>query len=79
MQRGVAVSALRRTSFRMIAENIAPEVLRRDGMSSIWQLHLAAATAFRDGQPREAENLIEIADAVENAWRRATQFSAAQT
>jgi hypothetical protein len=73
------VSALRRTSFQMIAANIAPEVLRRDGMPSIWQLHLAAAAAHRDGEPREAENLIEIADAVENAWRRAAQFSAAQT
>ena len=73
------MSALRRTSFRMIAENIAPEVLRRDGMPSIWQLHLAAAVAHRDGEPREAENLIEIADAVEQAWRQATRSSAAET
>ena len=67
------MQSYRRSSIWVIAKDIAPEVLRRDGMGSIWQLHLAAATAYRDGQRRAAENLIEIADAVEQAWRQTTR------
>jgi hypothetical protein len=47
------------------AENIALELLARDGAAAVWQLHLAAAKAYRDGFIRAAEALVEIADAAE--------------
>jgi hypothetical protein len=47
------------------AENIARELLARDGVPAVWQLHLAAAKAYRDGFTRAAEALVIIADAAE--------------
>jgi hypothetical protein len=39
--------------------------LEREGISAVWQLHLAAAAAYRDGYRRAAETVLEIADAAE--------------
>jgi hypothetical protein len=39
--------------------------LAREGISAVWQLHIAAATAYRDGYRRAAETVLEIADAAE--------------
>jgi hypothetical protein len=35
-------------------ENIARKILVREGVGAIWQLHLAAARAYRDGQKAAA-------------------------
>jgi hypothetical protein len=47
------------------AEKIASELLACAGSSAVWQLHLVAATAYRDGNARAADSLLEIADAAE--------------
>jgi hypothetical protein len=47
------------------AEKLAVRLLARDGISAVWQLHLAAATAYRDGYKRAAETVLEIANAAE--------------
>ena len=49
-------------------KNIARKVLVREGVAAIWQLHLAAARAYRDGQTAAATGIIEIADAAEREW-----------
>ena len=46
-------------------EQIALELLAREGASAVWQLHLVAAAAYRDGYARAADALTEIADAAE--------------
>ena len=46
-------------------EKIALELLTRDGTSAVWELHLVAAAAYRDGHTRAADALLEIADAAE--------------
>ena len=46
-------------------ERIALELLARDGTAAVWQLHLAAATAYRDGHGRAADALLQIADDAE--------------
>jgi hypothetical protein len=51
-------------------ENIALELLARDGVPAVWQLHLAAAKAHRDGFTRAADALLQIADAVEQELAR---------
>ncbi|TMJ58169.1 MAG: hypothetical protein E6G81_11405 [Alphaproteobacteria bacterium] len=47
------------------AEKLAVRLLAREGVSAVWQLHVAAATAYRDGYRRAAETVLEIADAAE--------------
>lgn len=47
------------------AEQLAVRLLAREGVSAVWQLHLAAAAAYRDGYKRAAETVLEIADAAE--------------
>jgi len=47
------------------AEKLAVRLLAREGISAVWQLHVAAATAYRDGYKRAAETALEIADAAE--------------
>ena len=49
-------------------ENIARRVLVREGVAAIWQLHLAAARAYRDGLNEAATGIVEIADAAEREW-----------
>lgn len=46
-------------------ETLAVRLLARDGISAIWQLHIAAAAAYRDGYKRAAETVLQIADAAE--------------
>ena len=53
---------------RRLAKELAQNLLQRDGIAVIWLLHLAAAKAHREGQPRAAETLIEIADAAAEWW-----------
>jgi hypothetical protein len=51
-------------------ENIARKILVREGVAAIWQLHLAAARAYRAGQKAAATGIIEIADVAEREWLR---------
>ena len=46
-------------------ESLAVRLLARDGIAAIWQLHVAAAAAYRDGYQRAAETVLQIADAAE--------------
>jgi hypothetical protein len=57
------------------AEVAALNLLARHGLEVIWQLHLDAAAAHRDGNG-EAETLVEIADAAEAWLRKLVQMSA---
>lgn len=50
------------------ADVAALNLLARHGVEVIWQLHLDAAAAHREGNSK-AERLVEIADAAE-AWLR---------
>jgi len=45
-------------------------MLRREGVAVIWELHLAAAKADRQGNKPAAAAIITIADAVEREWLR---------
>jgi hypothetical protein len=56
---------------RRLNEELALDLLKRDGIAVIWLLHLTAAKAHREGHSRAAETLIEIGDAAEQSWRRA--------
>jgi len=49
-------------------ENIARKILVREGVAAIWQLHLAAARAYRGGLNEAATGIVEIADAAEREW-----------
>jgi len=51
-------------------ENIALNLLRRDGIAVIWELHLVAAKAKLGGNTAAAAAIIEIADAAEREWLR---------
>ena len=48
--------------------NVARELLTRSGMSVIWQAHVAADAAYRAGNDRAANILLDIADAAEAIW-----------
>jgi hypothetical protein len=54
-----------------LAENLALTMLAREGIAAIWQLHLAAAGAYRAGEASIAASISEIAEAAEQAWLRA--------
>ena len=56
---------------RTPAEITALTLLDRDGIASIWQLHMAAADAYQTGHPAAAGAILEIAEAAEEAWLRA--------
>jgi hypothetical protein len=45
-------------------------MLNRYGLAAIWQLHLAAARAHREGNMLAARSIIDIADAAEQEWQR---------
>ncbi|MBV9586440.1 MAG: hypothetical protein JO213_16310 [Alphaproteobacteria bacterium] len=49
------------------AEKLAVKLLARDGISAVWQLHVAAAAAFADGHRQAAETVLQIAEAAERA------------
>jgi hypothetical protein len=53
---------------RPYAEQAALNMLRRFGVSAIWQLHLSAAAAYRAGHRPAAASILEIADAAEREW-----------
>jgi hypothetical protein len=53
-----------------LTEDLAQDLLARDGIVVIWLLHLAAGQAYRDGHPCAAETVIESADAAEQCSRR---------
>jgi len=55
---------------RTWTENLALTMLAREGIAAIWQLHLSAARAYRDGHRAAAATIIEIADAAEREWVR---------
>src|SRR6267154_3863698 len=59
------------TPDRTPTEIVALSLLAQDGVAAIWQLHLSAALAYRDGQMAAATGIIEIADAAEREWLRA--------
>jgi hypothetical protein len=44
-------------------ENIARKILVREGVGAIWQLHLAAARAYRDGQKAAATGIRPLREA----------------
>ena len=50
------------------AETAAARLLTREGVGAIWQLHVAAARAERNGHHRAALSMIQIADAAERQW-----------
>jgi hypothetical protein len=52
-----------------VIQTLALRMLAREGMSGIWQLHVAAADAYRSGRSALAVMLTEIADAAEREWR----------
>jgi hypothetical protein len=46
-------------------QRIAQTVLSREGVGAVWELHLDAAMLYRDGCPKLAKIMVEIADAIE--------------
>ena len=58
------------TPNRTPAEMVALSLLAQDGIAALWQLHLSAALAYRDGHEAVATGIIEIADAAEQEWLR---------
>ena len=50
------------------AQKLAVRMLAREGMTVIWELHVAAAGAYERGKSSVAAMLIEIADAAEREW-----------
>jgi hypothetical protein len=52
-----------------LEESVARELLTRSGICIIWQAHVAAEAAYRVGNKRAAEILLNIADAAEAIWR----------
>ena len=57
-----------RASSRALTERVALDLLQSDGIAAVWQLHLTATTAYRIGNRRAAEALIELADVAERLW-----------
>jgi hypothetical protein len=53
-----------------LTESLARRMLAREGIAIIWQLHLAATPAHRNGYAGAAASILEIADAAEEAWLR---------
>jgi hypothetical protein len=49
-------------------DKLARSLLAKQGIGAIWRLHQAAAQAQRAGFPQSAADLIEIAEAAEQAW-----------
>lgn len=52
------------------SEQVAANLLNRYGLAAIWQLHLSAAKAYRDGNGLAALSIMNIADAAERMWLR---------
>jgi hypothetical protein len=58
------------TSSGSYAEQVAANMLNRHGLAAIWQLHMAAAAAYRRGERVAAMSITEIAEAAEREWLR---------
>lgn len=52
------------------SEQVAANMLNRYGLAAIWQLHLSAAKAYREGNELAARSILDIADAAERIWLR---------
>jgi hypothetical protein len=52
------------------ADMLASRLLAREGLAAIWNLHVAAASAYRNRRLETAEALVSLADAAERAWLR---------
>jgi len=52
-----------------VLAKIARDMLAREGIAAIWQLHLDAATLYRAGNATSAATFIEIADMAAEEWR----------
>ena len=52
------------------AEQLALRMLANEKLTAIWDLHLAAARAYRNGNGSVAVTLTEIAEAAERQWMR---------
>ena len=55
---------------RPYSELVAANMLRRYGLAAVWQLQLAAARAYRDGNRLAALSIAEIADAAEREMQK---------
>jgi hypothetical protein len=59
-------------TFRLkLTNQLAMTILAEDGISAVWNLHLAAAEAYQSGYDSAANAIVEIAEAAEEAWLRA--------
>jgi hypothetical protein len=63
---------------RAYYENVALDLLTRNGIGVICKLHLDAVTAYRNGCPRGAEILTETANAAERLVRHADETELAR-
>ncbi len=52
------------------SEQVAANMLNRYGLAAIWQLHLSAAKAYREGNGLAAVSILDVADAAERVWLR---------
>jgi hypothetical protein len=52
------------------AEQVAANMLNRDGLATIWQLHLSAIEAHFGGNTLAGRYILDIADAAERVWLR---------
>jgi len=55
-------------SLHSLTEGIALRLLARNGIGVIWRLQVAAAVAYRTGDPIAAASILEIAEAAEREW-----------
>ena len=53
-----------------VTEAVALRVLAREGIAAIWQLQVAAGSAYRTGHPGPAASIMEIAEAAERVLMR---------
>ncbi|MGD9617801.1 MAG: hypothetical protein AB7H90_21825 [Alphaproteobacteria bacterium] len=58
------------TAPKSYAEQVAANMLNRYGLAAIWQLHLSAGKAYREGNELAARSILDIADAAERVWLR---------
>jgi hypothetical protein len=56
-----------------LAEQVAVELLRDDGIEVVWELHLIATDAHRRGHYEAANGLMEVAGAAEEICFRAIE------
>ena len=57
------------------ADEIALSLLRREGIDSVWELHVHAARVYREGETQAAEWLVKIADVAEDMVQRHGHFA----